>query len=344
MGTAPNADYAGTIPQPTFMVYQLMFAIITPALISGAFAERMKFSAMLLFTVLWTLVVYFPDGAHGVGQGRTVERLLGRQDSHASISPAARWCISPAAFRRWSARSIWASASVTRSRPMKPHNLVISIIGAGCLWVGWFGFNAGSALAASRTGDQRVRGDPFRRGRGDLGLDGRGMDGRRQAQRAGRDFGLRGRPGGHHSGLRLRQAVPGDADRRLRGRGLLLHGDAREAASSATTTRWTPSACTASAGRWARILTGVFATSFINDGLKDAAGKVQPLGLVDGNGGQVLNQLIGVAIAWVLAIVGTLVILKIVRRGDRRARDQGAGNAKAWILSMHNEEGYIFEA
>ena len=60
VGSAPNADYAGTIPQQTFMVYQLMFAIITPALISGAFAERMKFSAMLLFTVLWALIVYFP--------------------------------------------------------------------------------------------------------------------------------------------------------------------------------------------------------------------------------------------------------------------------------------------
>ena len=94
----------------TFMIYQLMFAIITPALISGAFAERMKFSAMLLFTVLWTLHRLLPDGPHGVGQRRLAERLLWAEKSPASISPAARWCTSPPAFRRWSARSIWASA------------------------------------------------------------------------------------------------------------------------------------------------------------------------------------------------------------------------------------------
>ena len=81
VGAAPNPDYAATIPQQTYMIYQLMFAIITPALISGAFAERMKFSAMLLFTVLWLFIVYFPLGAHGVGQGRFAECVLGRPDS-----------------------------------------------------------------------------------------------------------------------------------------------------------------------------------------------------------------------------------------------------------------------
>ena len=81
-------------------------------------------------------------------------------------------------------------------------------------------------------------------------------------------------------------------------------------------------------GTLGALLTGVFATSAINDGLKDAAGKVQPLGLVDGNGGQVLNQLGGTAIAWGLAIVGTLVILKIVRRHRRPARHQGAGKRR----------------
>ena len=73
VGAAPNADYAATIPQQTFMVYQLMFAIITPALISGAFAERMKFSAMLLFIDAVVADRVLPDGAHGVGQGRTAE-------------------------------------------------------------------------------------------------------------------------------------------------------------------------------------------------------------------------------------------------------------------------------
>src|SRR6516162_6942506 len=77
VGTAPNADYAGTIPHATFMVYQLMFAIITPALISGAFAERMKFSAMLLFTALWTLVVYFPMAHMVWGKGGLLNAFSG---------------------------------------------------------------------------------------------------------------------------------------------------------------------------------------------------------------------------------------------------------------------------
>jgi len=95
-------------------------------------------------------------------------------------------------------------------------------------------------------------------------------------------------------------------------------------------------------GTLGALLTGVFATSAINEGLKDAAGKVQPLGLVDGNGGQILNQLGGVAISWVLAIVGTLVILKIVDAtvGLRITKEQESDGLD---LSQHNEEGYVFE-
>src|SRR5262245_34808614 len=96
-------------------------------------------------------------------------------------------------------------------------------------------------------------------------------------------------------------------------------------------------------GTLGAILTGVFATNLINDGLKDAGGKVQPLGLVDGNPGQVLNQAIGVLIAWVLAIVGTLIILKIVDAavGVRVTKEQ---EIEGLDTSMHNEEGYIFES
>ena len=82
VGSTPNADYAGTIPHATFMVYQLMFAIITPALISGAFAERMKFSAMLLFTVLWTLVVYFPMAHMVWGKGGLLNAFSGGRKTH----------------------------------------------------------------------------------------------------------------------------------------------------------------------------------------------------------------------------------------------------------------------
>jgi Amt family ammonium transporter len=90
------------------------------------------------------------------------------------------------------------------------------------------------------------------------------------------------------------------------------------------------------------ILTGVFATSAINDGLKDASGKVLPLGWVDGNAGQVINQLMGSAIAWVLAIVGTFIILKICDAlvGVRIEKDD---ELQGLDLSMHGEEGYFFE-
>ena len=97
MGTDPNTDYAATIPHQTFMVFQLMFAIITPALISGAFAERMKFSAMLLFTTLWLFIVYFPMAHMVWGKGGLLNASWAAR-SRASISRAARWSTSPRRF------------------------------------------------------------------------------------------------------------------------------------------------------------------------------------------------------------------------------------------------------
>src|SRR6202795_2492820 len=148
VGAAPNADYAATIPHQTYMIYQLMFAIITPALISGAFAERMKFSAMLLFTVLWALIVYFPMAHMVWGKGGLLNAALGGKIGcfdfaggtvvHVTSGVSALVCALYLGKRKGYG-----------SEPMKPHNLVISVIGACLLWGGWFGFNAGSALAAS---------------------------------------------------------------------------------------------------------------------------------------------------------------------------------------------------
>jgi len=148
VGATPNPDYAATIPHATFMVYQLMFAIITPALISGAFAERMKFSAMLLFTILWTLVVYFPMAHMVWGKGGLLNAFSGGKIPcfdfaggtvvHITSGVSALVC------------AIYLGKRIGfPSSAMKPHNLVISTIGAALLWVGWFGFNAGSALAAN---------------------------------------------------------------------------------------------------------------------------------------------------------------------------------------------------
>ena len=147
VGMAPNATYAPTVPEQTFMLFQMMFAIITPALISGAVAERMKFTSYLLFTVLWSVCVYFPLchmvwGTGGffnwaLGGKLPVLDFAGGTVVHISSGISALVCATVLGRREGYPRE-----------PMMPHNVVLSLIGTGLLWVGWFGFNAGSALSA----------------------------------------------------------------------------------------------------------------------------------------------------------------------------------------------------
>ena len=142
VGAEPNADYAATIPHQTFMIYQMMFAIITPALITGAFAERIKFSTFLVFMILWSTIVYDPL-AHWVWGVKGWLREMGALDfaggTVVHISSGASALVAAIMFGR---RIGYGQEA------MPPHNLPFSVIGAGLLWVGWFGFNAGSALAA----------------------------------------------------------------------------------------------------------------------------------------------------------------------------------------------------
>ncbi|CBE68741.1 MAG: ammonium transporter [Candidatus Methylomirabilis oxygeniifera] len=144
VGLDPNPDYAATIPHQAFMIYQMMFAAITPALITGAIAERMKFSAFLLFTILWATLIYDPL-AHWVwGVGGWLHKMgaldfAGGTAVHISSGVSA----------------LAAALVVGRRRghpgePMPPHNLTMTVTGAALLWFGWFGFNAGSAAAANR--------------------------------------------------------------------------------------------------------------------------------------------------------------------------------------------------
>jgi Amt family ammonium transporter len=145
VGIAPNADYAATIPQQTFMLFQMMFAIITPALISGAFAERVKFGAFALFTILWATIVYFPLVHMVWGKGGLFNWALGGTIPVLDFAGGTVVHIS-------SGISALVFAVVLGKRlgfphePMVPHNVTLSLIGTGLLWVGWFGFNAGSAL------------------------------------------------------------------------------------------------------------------------------------------------------------------------------------------------------
>lgn len=141
VGQAPYADYSATIPHLSFMLFQGMFAVITPALIVGAFAERMKFSAFLIFTILWTTFVYDPvcHWVWGIGgwiRGMGALDFAGGTVVHILSGTAAL------------ATAIIIGPRKNLSGVFPPHSLPFSLLGAGLLWFGWFGFNAGSALSA----------------------------------------------------------------------------------------------------------------------------------------------------------------------------------------------------
>jgi Amt family ammonium transporter len=144
VGLTPHATYGPTVPHQAFMVFQLMFAAITPALITGAFAERMKFSALLLFTALWSVLVYSPI-AHWLWGGGWLGQLgaldfAGGAVVHISSGIGALVCA-----------LVLGSRQGYRTDYMAPHNLPLTLLGTGLLWFGWFGFNAGSALGANQT-------------------------------------------------------------------------------------------------------------------------------------------------------------------------------------------------
>jgi ammonium transporter, Amt family len=143
VGEAPNPDYAPTIPHLAFASYQMMFAIITPALITGAFVERVRFKTFIVFIVLWSTLVYDPV-AHWVWGVGGLLRNLGAIDFAGGTVVHVAAGFSALAFaivigqRRWFGRT-----------PIEPSNIPFTVLGAGLLWMGWFGFNGGSALAAN---------------------------------------------------------------------------------------------------------------------------------------------------------------------------------------------------
>src|SRR5271154_6488451 len=141
VGLAPDVKYAATIPLQTFMVYQLMFAIITPALITGAFAERMKFSAMLVFMVLWALIVYSPMAHMVWGVGGFLNAAGGK---FPCLDFAGGTVVHVTSGVSALMTALYLGKRLGYPKvPMPPHSVVLSFIGACLLWVGWFGFNAG---------------------------------------------------------------------------------------------------------------------------------------------------------------------------------------------------------
>ncbi len=144
VGLDPYPDYAATVPHQAFMIYQAMFAIITPALISGAIAERMKLKTFVVFTLVWATLVYDPL-AHWVwGVGGWIRKMGALDFAGGSVVHIS------SGISALAAALLVGKRKGFRSEPMAPHNLPMTITGAAILWFGWFGFNAGSAIAAGK--------------------------------------------------------------------------------------------------------------------------------------------------------------------------------------------------
>jgi len=331
----PNADYAATVPHQSFMVFQLMFAIITPALITGAFAERIKFAAKLAFTTLWTLVVYLPLAHMVWGKGGLLS-LSGQLPSldfaggtvvHISSGVSALVC------------AIYLGKRIDyTNQPTRPHNTVFTVIGGGLLWFGWFGFNAGSALSANALASNAFITTHFaaasgllawtaidwiKRGKPSVIGAVSGAVSGLVAVTPGAGFvgplsavaiGLAGGAGCYFMVVEVKKFFGYDDTLDVFG----IHGFG---------------------GTIGAILTGLFATSAVNPVFGSAAS----VGLLEGNATQMLNQVASVLIAIAMAAAGTFLILKLVDLaiGIRVNRNDEITGLDS---SQHGESAYDFDA
>jgi Amt family ammonium transporter len=317
------------------MIYQLMFAVITPALISGAFAERMKFSAMLLFMVLWMLIVYFPMAHMVWGKGGFLNASLGGRIPCFDFAGGTVVHITSGVSALVAALYLGKRLGYPHE-DMKPHSLVISFIGACLLWVGWFGFNAGSALAASSLATSAFVATHFGAAAGALGWV------FAEWRRSGKPSVLGGISGCVAGLVAITPAsgfvkpFPALLIGFLAGN-LCYFMVAKVKQKLGYDDSLDAFGVHGCGGTLGALLTGVFATTEVNQGFKG------PLGLVDGHPSQIWNQALGCAIAWVLAIVGTLIVLKICDAliGLRVTKAQESAGLD---VSLHGEEGYILEA
>jgi Amt family ammonium transporter len=340
VGAQPDADYAATIPLQTFMVYQLMFAIITPALITGAFAERMKFSAMLLFMVLWSLIVYSPMAHMVWGKGGFLNASLGGRFPCLDFAGGTVVHVTSGVSALVCALYLGKRVGYPKES-MTPHSVVLSFVGACLLWVGWFGFNAGSALAAGSLTTSAFVATHFAAAAAVIGWSGA------EWIRNGKPSAL-GAISGAVAGLVAITPAAGFVGPMpailigLVAGAFCFFMVATVKARFGYDDSLDAFGVHGAGGTLGALLTGVFAVSAINPIFKDAQGNTLPSGLIDGNAHQLLNQAVGVLIAWVLAIIGTLVILKVVdlTLGLRVSEDE---EIQGLDLSQHGEEGYSWE-
>ena len=335
VGLAPDPKYAATIPLQTFMVFQLMFAIITPALITGAFAERMKFSAMLTFMVLWAIFVYSPMAHMVWGKGGLLNASLGGRFPCLDFAGGTVVHITSGVSALMTALYLGKRLGYPRE-PMPPHSVVLSFIGACLLWVGWFGFNAGSALSAGGLATSAFVATHFGAAAAAIGWSAA------EWIRGGRCTALGAISGAVAGLVAITPASGFVTPMSALWIGLIAGVCCYLMVVKVKATFGYDDSLDAfgvhgAGGTIGALLTGVFASSAINPIL--GAGKAT--GLLEGNKGQILNQAIGVAIAWSLSIVGTLIILFVVDKtiGLRLSEED---ERTGLDLSQHGEEGYDF--
>jgi Amt family ammonium transporter len=336
VGLTPDPDYSATIPLQTFMVYQLMFAIITPALITGAFAERMKFSAMCLLLTLWSIFVYSPMAHMVWGKGGLLNAAGGRIPTldfaggtvvHVTSGVSALVC------------ALYLGKRLGYPKEhMAPHSMVLSVVGACLLWVGWFGFNAGSALSGGTLATSAFVSTHFAAAAAAISWA------VAEWLRSGKPSAL-GCISGAVAGLvaitpaaGFVQPMPAIVIGLIAGafcyfmvttvKRIFGYDDSLDAFG-----------VHGAGGTLGAILTGIFASSAVNPIFHDAAGNTLPSGFFEGNHLQPLRQLAGIALAWVISIVGTLLLLKLVdvTVGLRVSAEH---EREGLDTSQHGEEGY----
>jgi Amt family ammonium transporter len=332
VGFAPNATYAATIPQQTFMVYQLMFAIITPALITGAFAERMKFSAMLLFMILWSTFIYFPLAHMVWGEGGLLNAALGGRFPTLDFAGGTVVHISSGVSALVCALYLGKRVGYPK-QAMKPHNLTLSFIGACLLWVGWFGFNAGSALAANGLASSAFVATHFAAAAAALSWMAV------EWLRLGKPTVLGGISGAV-AGLVAVTPASGFVTPMA---ALMIGALAGVFCYFMATTikkrfgyddSLDVFGIHGAGGTLGALLTGVFASRIVNPIFKDA-----PVGMLEGNSRQMLNQVVGVLISIAVASVGSLIILKFVDLMIG-VRVNPETEVAGLDITQHGEEGY----
>jgi ammonium transporter, Amt family len=337
VGAEPNPDYAGTIPQATFMIYQLMFAIITPALITGATAERMKFSGTVLFLTLWFLVVYAPLAHMVWGKGGFLNASLGGKFPTLDFAGGTVVHISSGVSALVCALYLGKRTGYPK-QPMPPHSLVLSFIGACLLWVGWFGFNAGSALAANALATSAFVATHMATAAAAMSWS------IAEWIKNGRPSALGAISGAVAGLVAITPAagfvgpMPALAIGFIAGlvcyfmvtkvKAIFGYDDALDAFG-----------VHGAGGTIGALLTGVFAQQVINP----IFGAGKPVGGMDGHWGQLGNQLVGVLIAWGFALVGTIVLLKITDMitGIRVTETE---EIEGLDITQHGEEAYNLEA